>query len=49
MAIGQTIQKPAAMPVPAPDWDARPKQSVCIAADYAAVLELYRTTLLAGR
>jgi purine nucleosidase len=47
IAIGQTIQKPLTMPVPAPEWDNRPAQSVCIAGDYAAVLELYRATLTA--
>ena len=49
IAIGQTIQKPSTMPVPAPEWDTRPSQSVCIGADYAGVLELYRSTLLATR
>jgi len=31
IATGQTIQKPSTMRVPAPDWDDRPAQSVCIA------------------
>ncbi len=45
IAIGQTIQKPTAMRVPAPDWDDRPAQSVCIGVDAAGVLDLYKNTL----
>jgi purine nucleosidase len=45
IAIGQTIQKPTAMRVPAPDWDDRPAQSICIGVDAAGVLDLYKNTL----
>jgi inosine-uridine nucleoside N-ribohydrolase len=46
IATGQTIQKPSTMRVPAPDWDDRPAQSVCIGVDAAGMLELYKNTLL---
>jgi purine nucleosidase len=45
IAIGQTIQKPTAMRVPAPDWDDRPAQSICIGVDAAGMLDLYKNTL----
>jgi inosine-uridine nucleoside N-ribohydrolase len=45
IATGQTIQKPSTMRVPAPDWDDRPAQSVCIGVDAAGMLELYKNTL----
>jgi len=45
IATGQTIQKPSTMHVPAPDWDDRPAQSVCIGVDAAGMLELYKNTL----
>jgi hypothetical protein len=33
------------MLVPAPDWDERPAQSVCIGVDAAGMLQLYKNTL----
>jgi purine nucleosidase len=45
IATGQTIQKPSTMHVPAPDWDDRPAQSVCIGVDAAGMLDLYKNTL----
>lgn len=45
IAVGQTIQKPSAMPVPAPDWDSRPECNVCIAVDVPGMLALYDATL----
>ena len=44
IAVGQTIQKPSTMPVPAPDWDGRPAQLVCIGVDAAGMLDLYEKT-----
>ena len=35
IAVGQTIQKPSTMPVPAPDWDSRPDCKVCVGVDVA--------------
>ena len=46
IAVGQTIQKPLAMPVPAPDWDSRPACEVCVGADVAGMLALYENTIL---
>jgi inosine-uridine nucleoside N-ribohydrolase len=48
IATGHTIQKPDDVPIPAPDWDARPSCSVCIDVDAEAVLELYRRTVCTG-
>lgn len=45
IAVGQTIQKPTTMLVPAPDWDNRPAQSICIGVDVAGMLDLYKNTL----
>ncbi|MGF6775194.1 nucleoside hydrolase [Paraburkholderia sp. GAS334] len=45
IAVGQTIQKPLTMPVPAPDWDSRPACKVCIGVDAPAMLALYEKTL----
>lgn len=45
IAVGQSIQKPAAMPVPAPAWDNRPDCKVCIDVDAPGVLALYENTL----
>ena len=44
IATGQTIQKPVTMKAPAPDWDGRPAQSVCVGVDAPAVLDLYKNT-----
>ncbi|WP_144109842.1 nucleoside hydrolase [Paraburkholderia sp. BCC1886] len=46
LAVGQTIQKPAAMPVPAPDWDSRPPCRVCMGVNAEGMLALYEQTLL---
>ncbi|NRE48538.1 nucleoside hydrolase [Burkholderia pseudomallei] len=46
IAVGETIQKPAAMTVPAPDWDGRPPRDVCVGVDANALLALYRKTLV---
>ncbi|MDR5754219.1 MULTISPECIES: nucleoside hydrolase [unclassified Caballeronia] len=48
IATGQTIQKPSAMHVDAPDWDGRPACAVCVGVDAPAVLNLYESTLCAG-
>jgi hypothetical protein len=32
------------MKAPAPDWDGRPAQSVCVGVDAPAVLDLYKKT-----
>ncbi|MGI4859631.1 MAG: nucleoside hydrolase [Janthinobacterium lividum] len=48
IAVGQTIQKPLASPVPAPAWDDRPPQDVCVDVDVAGFLALYRRVLTAG-
>jgi inosine-uridine nucleoside N-ribohydrolase len=45
IAVGQTIQKPSTMPVPAPDWDNRPECEVCVAVDVPGMLALYERTL----
>ncbi|QQC66201.1 nucleoside hydrolase [Paraburkholderia ginsengisoli] len=45
IAVGQTIQKPATLPVPAPDWDGRPACEVCIGVDVAGMLALYERTI----
>lgn len=37
IAVGQTIQKPSTMPVPAPDWDSRPECKVCTGVDCDSV------------
>ncbi|MCY0386270.1 nucleoside hydrolase [Robbsia sp. Bb-Pol-6] len=49
LAIGQTIQKPLASPVPAPAWDDRPPQDVCVDVDVAGFLALYRRVLVGNR
>ena len=46
LAIGQTIQKPAGMPVPNAAWDDRPAMTVCIDVDAPGMLELYRATIV---
>ncbi|PQV54340.1 nucleoside hydrolase [Paraburkholderia sp. BL21I4N1] len=46
IAVGQTIQKPAAMPVPAPAWDSRPACEVCVGVDVEGMLALYESTIL---
>ncbi|MFM0043903.1 nucleoside hydrolase [Paraburkholderia sediminicola] len=45
IAVGQTIQKPSTMPVPAPDWDNRPECTVCIDVDVPGMLALYERTI----
>lgn len=45
MAVGQTIQKPSSMPVPAPDWDTRPECKVCLDVDVPGMLALYEATI----
>ena len=45
IAVGQTIQKPSTMPVPAPDWDSRPECTVCLDVDVPGMLALYEHTL----
>ncbi|WP_341318229.1 nucleoside hydrolase [Paraburkholderia sp. IMGN_8] len=45
IAVGQTIQKPSAMPVPAPAWDSRPECKVCVAVDVPGMLALYQDTV----
>ncbi|NPT44151.1 nucleoside hydrolase [Paraburkholderia sp. 1N] len=45
IAVGQTIQKPSTMPVPAPDWDSRPECKVCVDVDVPGMLALYERTL----
>ncbi|HZZ04125.1 nucleoside hydrolase [Paraburkholderia sp.] len=45
IAVGQTIQKPSTMPVPAPDWDKRPECTVCIDVDVPGMLALYERTI----
>jgi inosine-uridine nucleoside N-ribohydrolase len=49
IAVGQTIQKPATLPVPAPAWDSRPDCKVCVDVDVAGVLALYEHTLCGAR
>ncbi|MFL9965260.1 nucleoside hydrolase [Paraburkholderia sediminicola] len=45
IAVGQTIQKPSTLPVPAPDWDHRPACTVCVGVDVAGMLALYERTI----
>ncbi|BAN25175.1 nucleoside hydrolase [Caballeronia insecticola] len=45
IAAGLTVQKPASMRAPAPDWDTRPPCDACIGVDAAAVLDLFTRTL----
>jgi purine nucleosidase len=45
IAVGQTIQKPSTMPVPAPDWDNRAESTVCIDVDVPGMLALYERTI----
>ncbi|PRX36583.1 inosine-uridine nucleoside N-ribohydrolase [Paraburkholderia sp. BL18I3N2] len=45
IAVGQTIQKPSTMPVPAPAWDSRPDCQVCIEVDVPGMLALYERTV----
>ena len=45
IAVGQTIQKPSTMPVPAPDWDSRPDSTVCLDVDVPGMLALYERTI----
>ena len=45
IAVGQTIQKPSTMPVPAPDWDTRPESKVCLDVDVPGMLALYERTI----
>lgn len=45
IAVGQTIQKPTGMPVPAPDWDSRPECKVCLDVDVPGMLALYEHTI----
>ncbi|MFM0057267.1 nucleoside hydrolase [Paraburkholderia phytofirmans] len=45
IAVGQTIQKPSSMPVPAPAWDSRPDCKVCIGVDVPGMLALYERTI----
>lgn len=47
IAVGQTIQKPSTMPVPAPAWDERPACKVCFGVDVPGMLALYEATLCA--
>ncbi|CAH2912010.1 MAG: Inosine-uridine preferring nucleoside hydrolase (EC [uncultured Paraburkholderia sp.] len=47
IAVGQTLQKPSAMPVPAPAWDGRPECKVCVGVDVPGMLALYEQTLCA--
>jgi inosine-uridine nucleoside N-ribohydrolase len=45
IAVGQTLQKPSTMPVPAPAWDGRPACKVCVGVDVPGMLALYEQTL----
>jgi inosine-uridine nucleoside N-ribohydrolase len=47
IAVGQTLQKPSTMPVPAPAWDGRPACKVCVGVDVPGMLALYEQTLCA--
>ncbi|MFL9864953.1 nucleoside hydrolase [Paraburkholderia fungorum] len=49
IAVGQTIQKPSTMPVPAPDWDSRPESVVCVDVDVPGMLALYERTVCGTR
>jgi inosine-uridine nucleoside N-ribohydrolase len=46
LAVGQTIQKPESMGVPAPDWDNSSKQDVCVDVDVDGFLKLYFDTIV---
>ena len=46
LAVGQTIQKPETMGVPAPDWDELTKQDVCVDVDVEGFLQLYFETIV---
>ncbi|SDG07951.1 nucleoside hydrolase [Paraburkholderia phenazinium] len=46
LAIGQTIQKPATMGVPAPNWDTLTQQDVCVDVDVEGFLKLYYQTIV---
>ncbi|CAH2899796.1 MAG: Inosine-uridine preferring nucleoside hydrolase (EC [uncultured Paraburkholderia sp.] len=48
IAVGQTLQKPSTMPVPAPAWDGRPECKVCVGVDVPGMLALYEQTLCAA-
>ncbi|MFL9892285.1 nucleoside hydrolase [Paraburkholderia sp. RL17-381-BIF-C] len=45
IAVGQSIQKPSTMPVPAPAWDSRPDCKVCMDVDVPGMLALYERTI----
>ncbi|AJZ63426.1 inosine-uridine preferring nucleoside hydrolase family protein [Paraburkholderia fungorum] len=45
IAVGQSIQKPSTMPVPAPDWDSRPEAVVCLDVNVPGMLTLYEGTV----
>jgi purine nucleosidase len=47
IAIGQTIQQPAAARFPGGDWDHAPSQQACHAVNAAGVLDLYSSSILA--
>jgi purine nucleosidase len=49
LAVGQTIQKPESMGVPAPDWDSATKQDVCVDVDVDGFLQLYFDTITSGK
>lgn len=46
LAVGQTIQKPATMGVPAPAWDTFTQQDVCVDVDVEGFLKLYYETIV---
>jgi purine nucleosidase len=46
LAVGQTIQKPEEMGVPAPSWDEFNKQDVCVDVDVEGFLQLYYDTVV---
>ncbi|MBK8083049.1 MAG: nucleoside hydrolase [Devosia sp.] len=46
IAAGQTIIKPDSKRFPPGPWDGRPSQTICTEVNAAAVLDLYRRTLL---
>ena len=46
LAVGQTIQKPEGMGVPAPDWDTFTSQDVCVDVDVDGFLKLYFDTIV---
>ncbi|MDR5783329.1 nucleoside hydrolase [Caballeronia sp. LZ065] len=45
IAAGLTVQKPASMHAPAPEWDTRPACDACIGVNADAVLKLFAATL----